>query len=76
MKKRGGGVLDIWSRIIDCSQLDESKKMMIVHIEVDVCESMGANIINTIAEGMSESIVKLTRGRSGLRILTNLCLHP
>jgi hydroxymethylglutaryl-CoA reductase len=46
MVKRGGGVEDIRIR-----QLEE--EMMVIEILVNVCESMGANIINTIAEGTS-----------------------
>ncbi|CAK4411370.1 unnamed protein product [Aphanomyces euteiches] len=46
---------------------------LVVHIDVDVCEAMGANIVNTIAEGLSDKVANLTNSRAGLRILTNLC---
>lgn len=49
--------------------------ILVVHVEVDVCEAMGANIVNTVAEGLSEQITELTKGRCGLRILTNLCAY-
>ena len=52
-------------------------RMVIVHIEVNVCEAMGANIVNTVAEGVAPTLVKLVGGacRAGLRILTNLCMN-
>ncbi|KAH7476451.1 3-hydroxy-3-methylglutaryl-coenzyme A reductase [Phytophthora ramorum] len=50
-------------------------QFLVVHIDVDVCEAMGANIVNTVAEGLSAEISELTRSRVGLRILTNLCMQ-
>ncbi|KDO28140.1 hypothetical protein SPRG_06187 [Saprolegnia parasitica CBS 223.65] len=47
---------------------------LVVHIDVDVCEAMGANIVNTIAEGLSAEVARITQSRAGLRILTNLCV--
>ena len=35
---------------------------------------MGANIVNTVVEGLSPRIAKLVQGRSALRILSNLCI--
>ncbi len=34
---------------------------------------MGANLVNTVAEALAERVADLAGGRSGLRILTNLC---
>ena len=34
---------------------------------------MGANMVNTVAESLAERLAELAGGRSGLRILTNLC---
>ena len=47
MVKRGGGVEDIRVR-----QLGEQNKdaMIVVELLVNVCDSMGANVVNTIAE--------------------------
>jgi len=47
--------------------------MIIVEIYMDVCESMGANILNTICEYLSPKLENLIEARSGLRILSNLC---
>ena len=47
--------------------------MFIVEILMDVCESMGANIVNTVCEHLSSHLTELLKARSGLRILSNLC---
>jgi hydroxymethylglutaryl-CoA synthase len=48
--------------------------MMVVELLVNVCESMGANVINTLSEKTAPFIEKmLGQGRIGLRILSNLC---
>jgi hydroxymethylglutaryl-CoA reductase len=46
--------------------------MIIVHLEVNVCEAMGANIINTMVESIAPEIEAITEGRVRLRILSNL----
>ncbi|CAH0479478.1 unnamed protein product [Peronospora belbahrii] len=99
MKKRGGGAIDIYCRVVSqatrtaataaggsawytpCEDelvIHASKlrtQFLVVHIDVDVCEAMGANIVNTVAEGLSEEVSKITQSRVGLRILTNLCMQ-
>ena len=62
----GGGVVDVKAKVLE-------EKMLAVEFFVDVCESMGANIINTLLEGMSHYIQTITQGRIGIRILSNLC---
>lgn len=67
--KRGGGALDIETRIIsekDCGQL------LVVHLLMDVRDAMGANAINTAVEHLAPSIEEITGGRVNLRILSNL----
>jgi len=49
MVKRGGGVEDIRVRKLD-------QEMIVVELLVNVKESMGANVINTIAENTSPFI--------------------
>jgi hydroxymethylglutaryl-CoA reductase len=39
--------------------------MLIVHIYIDVCESMGANLANTIAEGLAPKLADLIGARVG-----------
>lgn len=46
MVERGGGVVGM-----RCRQLSED--MMVVEVLIDVREAMGANIVNTVCEGVS-----------------------
>ncbi len=68
MKTRGGGVLNIETRILDGGDIG---RMLIVHLLCDVCEAMGANAVNTVCEAVGPVIEKLTCGRVNLRILSN-----
>jgi hydroxymethylglutaryl-CoA reductase len=70
MVQRGGGVRDIEVRIFE--QTDNNPLMLIVHILVDTCDAMGANIINTMCEEIAADIEAITEGRVFLRILSNL----
>lgn len=70
MVERGGGARDIEVRIFE--QTDNNPLMLIVHILVDTCDAMGANIINTMCEELAPDIEALTEGRVFLRILSNL----
>lgn len=48
--------------------------MMVVELLVDVREAMGANIVNTVCEGISSKIQEVCgQGLIGVRILSNLC---
>lgn len=67
MVSRGGGALDI-----RCRELEKGK-MMVLEVLLDVCESMGANIVNTVLEKVSPTVQELVDGRIGIRILSNLC---
>jgi hydroxymethylglutaryl-CoA reductase len=64
--KRGGGM-----RGLDARDLGDG--MFVVHLYVDCRDAMGANLVNTVAEGVSPRIVELCGGTVGLRILSNLC---
>jgi hydroxymethylglutaryl-CoA synthase len=47
--------------------------MVIVHLHVDVCEAMGANMVNNVAEGLAPKLADLVQARVGMRIVSNLC---
>lgn len=67
MVTRGGGVEDI--RVKKLSETE-----LVVELLVNVCDSMGANVVNTIAEWSAPYLIELLgQGRVGLRILSNLC---
>jgi len=68
--KRGGGM-----RELEVRQLGKDSpysQMLIVHLLIDTCDAMGANLVNTTAEGLAPEIEKLTGGKVYLRILSNL----
>jgi hydroxymethylglutaryl-CoA reductase len=52
MVKRGGGVEDIRVRVL-------GDKMIVVELLVNVCDSMGANVVNTIAELTSPYLMQV-----------------
>ena len=63
---RGGGVCGLdWHLLPDLNHL-------IVHVHVNTCEAMGANIVNTICERVSRRLQQLLPCDIGLQILTNL----
>ena len=68
MIRLGGGCKDITTRTIESL----SGPMLIVHIHVDCRDAMGANAVNTIAELLAPELERITKGRSLLRILSNL----
>ena len=77
MVKRGGGVVDVWAE----RRTSRAGKAAtaVAFIKVDVCDSMGANAVNTICEGLSSALSAAVEGqqpvRVGLRILSNLCVE-
>lgn len=66
---RGGGVLEIGMRILKT----KLGPMVIIEPEINVLDAMGANIINTIVEGLAPKVQELFGGKVLLRILSNLC---
>jgi hydroxymethylglutaryl-CoA reductase len=46
--------------------------MVVVHLLVDTCDAMGANLVNSMCEGVAPLIEKITNGKVYLRILSNL----
>jgi hydroxymethylglutaryl-CoA reductase len=62
---RGGGAREL--------EVRTHPGRVIVHVHIDCRDAMGANMVNTVAEALGERVARLARGRSGLRILTNLC---
>ena len=63
---RGGGAKEITWRYI------KEIKSMIVHLHINTCDAMGANIVNTMCEKVSVMLQELFQCEVGLRILTNL----
>lgn len=63
---RGGG-----ARGVDVRDLGDG--MVVVHIEMDCLDAMGANLLNTAAEALGPRVSELSGGALGLRILSNYC---
>ncbi|KER05380.1 3-hydroxy-3-methylglutaryl-coenzyme A reductase protein, partial [Marine Group I thaumarchaeote SCGC AAA799-E16] len=67
LSKMGKGAKEI-----TCKKLDtDFESMLIVELLIDVGDAMGANVTNTMCEGIASLIEKLTGGKTLLRILSN-----
>ncbi len=67
--QRGGGVKSIELRALS------KPGYYVFHVNVDTCEAMGANIVNSIAEEMGRRLPELLPCTVGSKILTNLTTH-
>jgi hydroxymethylglutaryl-CoA reductase len=57
---------------VTCKKINgNSGPMLIIELLIDVGDAMGANVTNTMCEGVTPLIEKLTGGRVILRILSN-----
>lgn len=64
--QRGGGAKALsWRHI-------EEEDLLIIHLDIDTRDAMGANIVNTMCERVSGLMPELFDCDIGLRILTNL----
>ncbi|MCA1812760.1 MAG: hydroxymethylglutaryl-CoA reductase, degradative [Halobacteriales archaeon] len=68
MVRMGGGLKGLEFRELDTVR----GPMLVVHLLVDVRDAMGANAVNTVAEGLAPVLEELSGGRANLRILSNL----
>jgi degradative hydroxymethylglutaryl-CoA reductase len=71
MVARGGGVKQLTLRKINSTQ--KGKDNYSLDITIDVCDAMGANIVNTLAE-KAKQIVAGMGIKTGISILSNYCL--
>lgn len=67
----GGGAQKIELRTIKENNEYNSPEFFIVHLFVDTGEAMGANIVNTMVEAISNYIIELVGGASLMNILSN-----
>lgn len=72
MVRRGGGARDVEVRVLPPPEGPRGEPLLIVHLLIDTQEAMGANMINTVAEGIAPFIEQVTGGKVYLRILSNL----
>jgi hydroxymethylglutaryl-CoA reductase len=66
--KLGGGPVGIDAKVLDTPR----GKMVVVVLEVNVLDAMGANAVNTMCEFLAPKLEELTGGRVLLRIISNL----
>jgi len=64
----GGGAKDLDAKIINTTQ----GPMLIVEMQVDCRDAMGANAVNTMAEAVAPMIERIASGHVYLRIISNL----
>ncbi|MGE0173642.1 MAG: hydroxymethylglutaryl-CoA reductase, degradative [Oligoflexales bacterium] len=64
---RGGGAKNLTWRYV------QEIKSLVLYLDIDTRDAMGANIVNTMCERLSAKIGQIIDCEIGLRILTNLC---
>ena len=69
MVQRGGGVTDMILRRLE---RPEGGDMAVIHLSMNSCDAMGANIINQVLEYLKNPIEMLTGETVGICILSNL----
>lgn len=69
MVKRGGGVRDLHLRHL---VRDDGADMAIIHLMMNSCDAMGANIINQVLEYLKTPIENLSGEQVSMCILSNL----
>lgn len=70
--QRGGGVRHIDVRKLE---LADGEPAIAVHLLVDTCDAMGANLVNTICEALAPRIAEISGGHIAMRILSNFADH-
>jgi hydroxymethylglutaryl-CoA reductase len=73
MMKRGGGVKDLRIRELSSNYSTGTCKDYSLDVMINVCDAMGANITNTIAEKAKE-IISFMGIKAGVSILSNYCI--
>ena len=69
MVKRGGGVVDLQLRQLTRA---DGHDMAVIHLTMNSCDAMGANIINQVLEYLKTPIERLTGEEVTMCILSNL----
>lgn len=69
MVKRGGGVMDLQLRQL---KKPDGENMAVIHLIMNSCDAMGANIINQVLEYLKAPLENLTGEKVSLCILSNL----
>ena len=70
MVKRGGGAVDL--EVIIHQQVRRPGSMVVIHLLVDTRDAMGANLVNSMCEGVAPLVEKIAGKKVYLRIVSNL----
>ena len=70
MVARGGGVVDV--EVHRRAMPGGEGEMLVLHLLVDTRDAMGANLVNSMCEGVSALVESMSGGRVFMRILSNL----
>jgi hydroxymethylglutaryl-CoA reductase len=73
MVARGGGARDVEVNLHPATSTQP--EMCVLHLLVDTRDAMGANLVNSMCEGVAPLVEKITGGKVFLRILSNLADH-
>ncbi|MDJ0748768.1 MAG: hydroxymethylglutaryl-CoA reductase, degradative [Woeseiaceae bacterium] len=66
---RGGGAREIETRRF---AMPDGRPLITVHVLVDTCDAMGANLVNSMCEAIAPEVETISGGKAVLRILSNL----
>lgn len=69
--KRGGGAREVVIRHLPADEQEGTPEFLVLHVHIDTQEAMGANMINTMMEGIAPYLEDLTEGTTLMRILSN-----
>ncbi len=69
LTRRGGGVKSLQVRRLP---REDGAEMLVLHVYMDPCDAMGANLINQVCEAMKPFLATWTGEKVGLCILSNL----
>lgn len=70
-KSKFAKCIDIKIKLVEDQSVNKLGRMLIVEILVDTKDAMGANVVNTMCEGIAPEIELLTGGKVILKILSN-----
>ncbi|MCB9073538.1 MAG: hydroxymethylglutaryl-CoA reductase, degradative [Bdellovibrionaceae bacterium] len=69
MVRRGGGVKSLFLRSIE---RPDGKLMAVLHVQLDPCDAMGANVINQVCEYLAHPLEEVSGETVTMKILSNL----
>jgi hydroxymethylglutaryl-CoA reductase len=73
LEERGGGLVGFHVRHLVYEEPGRPREdMVVLEFVLDVCDAMGANMVNTLAEHLAPMVAEITGEVVGLRILSNL----